>query len=70
MGRELAEEGFRPDETRALEAALSRGEVPTCPRCAGALAISRVGTPPEVAYVRRRTLLVCPACRISAAVDA
>lgn len=58
-------------QRRALELALRRGSIPsTCPACGGAIACHAIETPPDVAYVRRRVLLVCTACHRSGGFDA
>ena len=59
---------FTPEERRALEAALGRGER-GCPRCGGALDTQDVPPRREVSYVRHRVWLVCGACGGTAVVD-
>jgi uncharacterized protein with PIN domain len=56
-------------QQRALEAALDRGEKLHCPQCNAALTARPVQAPAEVAYVRRRVWVICPACRRSASLD-
>jgi len=57
-----------PDRKR-IEDALRAGDPPHCPVCDEPLARNPVTPPDEVAYVRRRILLVCPGCGCSAAFD-
>jgi len=62
--------GYSAAERRALAEAVRRGEAPLrCPACGAALAIQPVRPRREVAYVRRRVWLLCPACRRTAALD-
>jgi uncharacterized protein with PIN domain len=56
-------------QQRALEAALARGQKLRCPQCNTALTARAVQAPAEVAYVRRRVWVICPACRRSASLD-
>jgi hypothetical protein len=60
---------FTAAEARALARALRAGEAASCPRCGAVLAASEVRKPPDVAYVRTRTLLICTDCGASGAVD-
>jgi hypothetical protein len=61
--------GFDSAQRRILRLALQRGEDPPCPACGAPLALHPVETPPEVAYVRKRILLVCPRCHRSGAFE-
>ncbi|HSM35901.1 MAG TPA: hypothetical protein VK837_05820 [Longimicrobiales bacterium] len=70
VGLLKARRPFSAGESRRLEQALRNGEPVACPRCGADLAASEVRKPPEVAYVRTRTLLVCPGCGASGAVEA
>jgi hypothetical protein len=61
---------FSAAERRALEAELARGvEQLQCPACDTPLSQQRVDPGAAVAYVRRRVLVICPACRRTAALD-
>ncbi|HEX7089200.1 MAG TPA: hypothetical protein VF192_03635 [Longimicrobiales bacterium] len=61
--------GYSAAERRALAEAARRGEPLSCPACGQALASHEVRPRQDVAYVRRRLLLVCPGCKRTAAVD-
>ncbi len=61
---------YSPAQRRALAEALRTGERLLCPACGAALARHEVAPKRELPYVRRRVLLICPACKRSAAVDA
>lgn len=52
-----------------LAEAARRGEPLACPACGHALASHEVRPRRDVAYVRRRLLLVCPGCKRAATVD-
>lgn len=53
-----------------LEAELSGGAAaPRCPVCLIEVSVQAVAPPAEVAYVRRRILVICPQCRRSASLD-
>lgn len=62
---------FTADERRTLARALAddADESLECPACGGGLRRQRIPRPEEVAYVRRRVLLVCSDCKRSGAVD-
>lgn len=60
---------FTAAERRALEGALHQGDPLRCPRCDTELSAQRVDRSPEVAYVRRRVWVICPACRRTASLD-
>jgi hypothetical protein len=60
---------FDAAERRALQQALARGAALECPGCAVPLTQQRVEPVGEVAYVRRRLLVICPVCRRSAGLD-
>jgi uncharacterized protein with PIN domain len=55
---------------RALEKALRTGSPLVCPACGAALASHPVEPPAAVAYVRHRTLVICPRCHRSGSLDA
>ncbi len=61
---------YSPAQRRALADAVRKGEQPRCPACGALLARHEIGPKRELAYVRRRVLLICPACKRSVAVDA
>jgi hypothetical protein len=61
--------GYSAAERRTLAEAARRGEPLACPNCGHALASHEVRPRRDVAYVRRRLLLVCPGCKRAAAVD-
>jgi uncharacterized protein with PIN domain len=54
---------------RLLETAVNSGAEPECPDCRTRLTRQRVEASPEVSYVRRRVLVICPSCRKSASLD-
>ena len=65
-------------EKRALVAELRRmrsegrlegGAAPECPRCGESMTLRTVPPREEVAYVRDRIWVTCPACRRNAVVD-
>ena len=60
---------YTPAERRALAEALRKGERLSCPACGAAVARHDVAPGRELAYVRRRVLLICPSCRRSVALD-
>jgi uncharacterized protein with PIN domain len=60
---------YSPAQRRTLAEAIERGETPPCPACGAALARHDIEAKPELAYVRRRALLICPGCRRSATVE-
>jgi uncharacterized protein with PIN domain len=60
---------FDAAQRRQLEAALRQGTRLRCPVCDHELAEQRVEPPAEVAYVRRRVWVLCPACRRTAGLD-
>lgn len=62
-------EPFDAREEREIRENLRESDSPPCPRCGGRLHLTRVPIPGAVAYVRRRVLVRCPACRTRAAVD-
>lgn len=59
---------FTAEERSEIEAAVRRGDSPACPACGGELDRRDVSAD-GVAYVRRRTWLLCRSCRRSGAVD-
>lgn len=59
---------YTADERRRLAEALREGQALRCP-CGGTLHREVLEARKDVAYVRRRTLLVCPQCRRSATFD-
>ncbi|MBI4544306.1 MAG: hypothetical protein HY703_03840 [Gemmatimonadetes bacterium] len=61
---------YTPEQRRALREAALAGQPLRCPACGAELALQPVGRVRAVSYVRRRLLLVCPACKRRAAVDA
>lgn len=61
---------YSPAERRALAEAVRQGQHPFCPACGVALARHEIAPKPELPYVRRRVLLICPSCKRSVAVDA
>jgi hypothetical protein len=67
MGR--AAGGFSRQHSAAIRASWAAGDPPECPVCS--LPLDPAGVPPrgDVAYVRRRVLLVCRGCRKSVAVE-
>jgi hypothetical protein len=62
-------DAFTAEERRAIGAGIEQGGDLRCPACGAALAATAVEPPAEVAYVRRRVLVVCAGCRRSASVD-
>lgn len=60
---------YEAAQRRDLETALQAGAVLRCPYCDVELSLQKVEGSPEVAYVRRRVLAICPQCRRSAALD-
>jgi len=61
--------GYDAAERRALAEAARKGEPLRCPACGHELARQEVPPRRDVAYVRRRLLLVCTGCKRTAAVD-
>lgn len=61
---------FTAAERRDLARALAAGGTPRCPACDIELSQRRVPPSKQVAYVRRRTWLLCPECGRTGAVDA
>jgi hypothetical protein len=59
---------YTPDERRALERRLARGER-VCPRCGTVLEARDVPPRREVSYVRDRIWLVCGGCGASIVLD-
>jgi hypothetical protein len=57
-------------ERRTLGQAISAGLAPECPACRTPVVVRAVERPEEVAYVRHRVWILCPACKRTAAVDA
>jgi uncharacterized protein with PIN domain len=60
---------FPAAQQRAFEAALAAGKKLRCPECDVPLTARPVVPPGEVAYVRHRVWVICPACRRSASLD-
>lgn len=61
--------GFTAPQRALLRETLRKGAVPRCPVCAAVLTVSRVEPPGDVAYVRDRVWVRCPACRRAATLD-
>ena len=62
-------EPYSMEEEELLRGQLKEGEDPVCPRCGGPTRVTSVVPSPEVAYVRRRVRVSCPACRREAVLD-
>jgi hypothetical protein len=62
-------EPFGPEEERALRRQIEEGNHPRCPRCAGALRLTPILPPPQVAYVRDRVVLECDRCGMGTVID-
>lgn len=60
---------WRAAEQEALRRAHGLGEPLSCPSCRTPLDGRRVTPNPSVAYVRRRLLVTCPACRAHMVLD-
>lgn len=60
---------YSREERRRLAEAAAEGKPLRCPVCGGGLARRRVEPGRGVGYVRRRSWVLCPACKRSAAVD-
>jgi len=60
---------FSPEERARITAALRAGTEPACPACGARLSVRDIEARPDVPYVRRRVLVICPACRRSASLD-
>lgn len=61
--------GYTPAQRRDLAAAVHHGAPLRCPACGAPLVQRDVPHPPDVAYVRRRVWLLCPACKRTATVN-
>ena len=62
-------DGYTRAERESIAAAARLAQSLRCPRCDAPLKQSDVPPTPEVAYVRKRALLVCTSCHRSAAID-
>jgi hypothetical protein len=60
---------FTAAERRDLEHALRHDQPLACPYCRTALVVRPVEASPEVAYVRHRVWVMCPACHRTAGLD-
>lgn len=65
--RRMGEEGALRWEEE--EVVVEGGRGPACPRCDASMSLRRVPPREEVAYVRDRLWLSCPACGRNAVVD-
>lgn len=65
----MAPSNYTPEEEALIARRLRDGEPPSCPRCGERMAEEDVPPRSDVAYVRRRLLLVCAGCSRSVAVD-
>lgn len=61
--------GFTAEERRRIARALHGGEPLLCPACGEALTRRDVEPSRQVAYVRRRVWVLCPACGRTGALD-
>jgi hypothetical protein len=62
-------EAYTREQRGEIERAIRGGEAARCPACSEPLIERQVPPRQDVAYVRRRLWLVCPACRRTASVD-
>jgi hypothetical protein len=61
--------GYTDEQRRVLRAAFDAGVIPNCPTCGGPLMLSDIEPRGDVAYVRHRGWVRCPACRRTTAID-
>lgn len=64
-------DSYTPRERRELLRRVATGvsDPVACPRCGASCAVIRTGPRTDVAYVRDRVVVRCPACRRSVAAD-
>jgi uncharacterized protein with PIN domain len=61
---------YTPEELRAMRAALTAGQEPSCPRCNQPMRRKSLGGGSfGLGYARSRDWLICPSCRRSAIFD-
>lgn len=63
-------DAYSAAQRRTLGQAIRAGVAPDCPVCGTPVVVRAVERPEEVAYVRHRVWILCPACKRTAAVDA